>query len=156
MRLGLVNTRHTYLLCGDPLQQNAGSLSFPGWPVSRMLARVLNILLTGGRCLWGLAAGPGCCRAGAAFAGHPRHRAGGAWALGGLKEDPYRGKLCLIASVYFFNTENCCESSTVSPNRPPWEMGASRIFSERLSQRWHSWTIARPRACAITFIVRRA
>lgn len=116
--------------------------------------RVLNILLTGRRCLWSLAAGPDCCRAGAASS--PQHRAGGAWALGGLEEDPYRGKLCLIASVYFFNTENCCESSTVSPNRPPWEMGASRIFSERLSQRWHSWTIARPRACAITFITRRA
>ncbi len=63
---------------------------------------------------------------------------------------------------------NCwTKPSTVSPNSPPWEMGASRklalstsFISARLSQRWRSWTtmvdIAFPRDRAVTFVARRA
>ncbi len=59
-----------------------------------------------------------------------------------------RGRMCWIASVCFCTAENCwAKPSTVSPNSPAWEMGASRkralatsFISARLSQRWHSWT----------------
>ncbi len=58
------------------------------------------------------------------------------------------GQVCWIASVCCCTAENCwAKSSTVSPNSPAWEMGASRkralstsFISTRLSQRWRSWT----------------
>ncbi len=54
--------------------------------------------------------------------------------------------MCWIASVCFCTTENCwAKPSTVSPNSPAWEMGASikrtlstSFISARLSQRWCS------------------
>ncbi len=79
-----------------------------------------------------------------------------------------RGRMCWIASVCCCTAENCwAKPSTVSPNSPPWEMGASRkralstsFISARLSQRWRSWTtmvdIAFPRDRAVTFVARRA
>ncbi len=58
------------------------------------------------------------------------------------------GQVCWIASVCCCTAENCwAKPSTVSPNSPAWEMGASRkcalstsFISTRLSQRWRSWT----------------
>ncbi len=79
-----------------------------------------------------------------------------------------RGRICWIASVCCCTAENCwAKPSTVSPNSPAWEMGASRkralstsFISARLSQRWCSWTtmvdIAFPRDRAVTFVARRA
>ncbi len=76
--------------------------------------------------------------------------------------------MCWIASVYCCTAENCwAKPSTVSPNSPAWEMGASRkralstsFISTRLSQKWRSWTtmvdIAFPRDRAVTFVARRA
>lgn len=73
-----------------------------------------------------------------------------------------------VASICFFTTENCwAKSSTVSPNRPAWEMMALRkctfsasLILARLSNRCCSWTarvdITRPSACAMTFIAHRA
>ncbi len=64
--------------------------------------------------------------------------------------------------------QNCwAKPSTVSPNSPAWEMGASRkramstsFISARLSQICRSWTtmvdIAFPRERNVTFVVRRA
>ncbi len=57
-------------------------------------------------------------------------------------------QVCWIASVCCCTAENCwAKPSTVSPNSPAWEMGASRkralstsFISTRLSQRWRSWT----------------
>ncbi len=54
-----------------------------------------------------------------------------------------RGRMCWIASVCCCTAENCwAKPSTVSPNSPSWEMGASRkralstsFISARLSQR---------------------
>ncbi len=78
------------------------------------------------------------------------------------------GQVCWIASVCCCTAENCwAMPSTVSPNSPAWEMGASRkralstsFISTRLSQRWRSWTtmvdIAFPRDRAVTFVARRA
>ncbi len=75
-----------------------------------------------------------------------------------------RGRMCWIASACCCTAENCwAKPSTVSPNSPPWEMGASRkralstsFISARLSQRWRSWTtmvdIAFPRDRAVTFV----
>ncbi len=77
-------------------------------------------------------------------------------------------QVCWIASVCCCNAENCwAKPSTVSPNSPTWEMGASRkralstsFISTRLSQRWRSWTtmvdIAFPRYRAMTFVAHRA
>ncbi len=79
-----------------------------------------------------------------------------------------QGRMCWIASVCCCTAENCwAKPSTVSPNSPPWEMGALRnralstsFISARLSQRWRSWTtmvdIAFPRDRAVTFVARRA
>ncbi len=78
------------------------------------------------------------------------------------------GQVCWIASVCCCTAENCwAKPSTVSPNSPAWEMGASRkralstsFISTRLSQRWRSWTtmvdIAFQRDRAVTFVARRA
>ncbi len=78
------------------------------------------------------------------------------------------GQVCWITSVCCCTAENCwAKPSTVSPNSPAWEMGASRkcalstsFISTRLSQRWRSWTtmvdIAFPRDHAVTFVARRA
>ncbi len=83
------------------------------------------------------------------------------------------GQDVLDASVCCCTAENCwAKPSTVSPNSPALEMGASRkhalstsFISARLSQRWCSWTttpgpppwsIAFLRDRAVTFVARRA
>ncbi len=77
------------------------------------------------------------------------------------------GRMCWIASVCCCTGENCwAKPSTVLPNSPAWEMGASRkralstsFISARLSQRWRSLTtmvdIAFQRDRAMNFVARR-
>ncbi len=101
--------------------------------------------------------------------GRPRRRAD--WGLtpgAAVDGASRRGRMCWIASVCCCTAENCwAKPSTVSPNSPAWEMGASRkralstsFISARLSQRWRSWTtmvdIAFPRDHAVTFVASRA
>ncbi len=101
--------------------------------------------------------------------GRPRRRADRGLAPGAAVDGASRrGRMCWIASVCCCTAENCwAKPSTVSPDSPPWEMGASRkralstsFISARLSQRWRSWTtmvdIAFPRDRAVTFVARRA
>ncbi len=101
--------------------------------------------------------------------GRPRRQADWGLAPGAAVDGAsHRGRMCWIASVCCCTTENSwAKPSTVSPNSPPWEMGASRkralstsFISARLSQRWRSWTtmvdIAFPRDRAVSFVTRRA
>ncbi len=101
--------------------------------------------------------------------GRPRRRADWGLAPGAAVDGAsHQGRMYWIASVCCCTAENCCaKPSTVSPNSPAWEMGASRkralstsFISARLSQRWRSWTtmvdIAFPRDRAVTFVARRA
>ncbi len=101
--------------------------------------------------------------------GCPRRRADWGLAPGAAVDGASRwGRTCWITSVCCCTAENCwAKPSTVSPNNPAWEMGASRkralstsFISTRLSQRWRSWTtmvdIAFPRDRTVTFIARRA
>ncbi len=65
------------------------------------------------------------------------------------------GQVCWIASVCCCTAENCwAKPSTVSPNSPAWEIGASRkcalstsLISTRLSQRWRE---SRESGCQLT------
>ncbi len=79
-----------------------------------------------------------------------RYFAGGCCAVGGVEAAAARqGRMCLIASVCFWDTG-------AFKNRA---LSAS-LMSARHSHRWHSWTtmvdIAQPRDRGVTFVARSA
>lgn len=117
-------------------------------------------------CLLGVS----CCLSDFDTGLHPRWWADeGAAAGGGVgAAADRRGRMWLIASVWFWAGENCwAKLSTALPNRPTWDMGESRnrylsvsLILARFNHRWRSWTtklaIASPTEHAVTIVVWRA
>ncbi len=94
-------------------------------PFHLWVARLRAACTSTCRLVW---QGPGRAAEEAA-GGNPRRWAGGVAAAGGRVKAAAgcRGRICLIASVCFWASENCwAKLSTALPKRPAWEIGESR------------------------------